>query len=132
MMATGGQWGSASPRQSIVGPVGNPFADLHDWQDAAKAAQALQLERGAQALAVSNWTLASRLAWYARPSRVLALDGKNKQFDIWFGRLVPGQTLIWMNGSQMPQPTPTSCDPAPASTFKGQHASFDFYLCRQP
>jgi 4-amino-4-deoxy-L-arabinose transferase-like glycosyltransferase len=128
MMATGGQWRGAS----LFGSTGNPFADLHDWKAAARRASALQAEHHADALAVGNWTLASRLAWYARPSQVLALDGKNKQFDIWFGALHYGQRYIWVDWSQMPMQPPVGCRLLQANSHQGQYASFDYYLCARP
>ena len=129
-MGTGGHWEGQSVAGSIAVETGNPFADLHDWQAASKQARELQTEHHATALAVSNWTLASRLAWYSRV-KVWALDGKNKQFDMWFSSLEYGQSFIWMNWSQMPLLHPVGCrklDGA-AGTYKGAHSSFDFYLC---
>jgi len=85
-------------------------------------------------LAVSNWTLASRLAWYARPLKVIALDGKNKQFDLWFGALQYGQSLIWVDWSQMPLLHPVGCRQLEGDEafYQGKHSHFDYYLCRQP
>jgi hypothetical protein len=126
-MATGGQWQG----KPLLTSVSNPFADLHDWQAAAQQATKLQSEHKVEALAVSNWTLASRLAWYGRPSKVLALDGKNKQFDMWFGKLEYGQSFIWVDWSQMRQMQPAGCrklDGA-SGTYQGVHSSFDFYKC---
>ena len=40
---------------------------------------------------VNNWSYASSLAWYARPMRVVVLDKRLDQFDIWFGSPQPGQ-----------------------------------------
>jgi hypothetical protein len=135
LMATGGQWQG----QSLLGSTGNPFADLHDWRDASRRAVLLQAEHHVPALAVSNWTLASRLAWYARAvgasessSKVLALDGKNKQFEMWFGQLAYGQHYIWMDWSQMPQQAPVGCRKLEASSFMGKYSSFDYYLCGRP
>lgn len=133
LMATGGQWQG----QSLLGSRGNPFADLHDWQAASQQASKLQTEHHVPALAVSNWTLASRLAWYARAvgvsessSKVLALDGKNKQFDLWFGSLEYGQSFIWVDWSQMPMLHPVGCHKLEANTYTGKHSQFDYYLCR--
>jgi len=133
-MSTGGHWEDQSLASSIAAETGNPFADLHDWQAASKQAGALQSEHHAAALAVSNWTLASRLAWYARPSKVWALDGKNKQFDMWFGGLEYGQSFIWLDWSQMRQLRPVGCRKldGTAGTYTGAHSSFDFYLCGRP
>ena len=135
LMATGGQWRG----ESLFGTRGNPFADLHDWQSAAKQARALQLEHHANALAVGNWTLASRLAWYARATgasessvKVWALDGKNKQFAMWFGNLDYGAHYIWLDWSQMPMQSPVGCRPLQADTHQGDYSHFDFYVCGRP
>jgi 4-amino-4-deoxy-L-arabinose transferase-like glycosyltransferase len=128
-MATGGHWEGRAVAGSIAVEKGNPFADLHDWQGASQQAAKLQVEHQVSALAVSNWTLASRLAWYARPSKVLALDGKNKQFDMWFGQLEYGQPFIWMDWSQMPLQKPVGCVKLEANSYEGKHSHFDFYKC---
>jgi hypothetical protein len=115
----------------FLGEKGNPFADLHDWQGASQQAAKLQSEHQVSALAVSNWTLASRLAWYSR-FKVWALDGKNKQFDMWFGSLEYGQSFIWVDWSQMPLLHPVGCRKleGAAGIYQGKHSRFDFYLCR--
>ncbi len=126
-MSTGGQWQGKPLLETH-----NPFADLHDWRAASKQAAKLQNEHQASALAVSNWTLASRLAWYAQPSKVWALDGKNKQFEMWFGKLAYGTSYIWMDWSQMPQQRPVGCQKLEANTYHGAHSRFDFYKCGRP
>ncbi len=128
-MGTGGHWEGKSLYSSMAVETGNPFADLHDWTGASEQAAKLQAELQVSALAVSNWTLASRMAWYARPSKVWALDGKNKQFDIWFGKLEYGQNYIWVDWSQMPMQKPVGCTKLEASRYKGKYSHFDFYKC---
>lgn len=128
-MSTGGQWQGKPFLGAEHTSARNPFADMHDWQSAAKLASALQAEHKVDALAVSNWTLASRLAWYTRPSNVLALDEKNKQFDIWFGKLAYAQSYIWMDWSQMPQLKPVACQKLEGKSYQGQYSTFDFYRC---
>jgi 4-amino-4-deoxy-L-arabinose transferase-like glycosyltransferase len=124
VMATGGQWQG----KALIQGASNPFADLYDWKEASQQAAKLQLEHNASALAVSNWTLASRLAWYSR-SKVWALDGKNKQFDMWFGTLEYGQTYIWVDWSQMRMPKPVGCQKLEANSHMGKYSQFDFYKC---
>jgi 4-amino-4-deoxy-L-arabinose transferase-like glycosyltransferase len=124
-MGTGGQWQS----RPLIQGVNNPFADLYDWQAASAAAAKLQAEHHASALAVGNWTLASRLAWYSRPAKVWALDGKNKQFDLWFGNLEYGQTYIWVDWSEMRMPKPVGCQKLEANAYAGKYSQFDFYKC---
>jgi 4-amino-4-deoxy-L-arabinose transferase-like glycosyltransferase len=125
-----------------LGSPGNPFADFYDWKAASSKAHMLQEKYHADALAVSNWTLASRLAWYARTAKgspesavkVLALDGKNKQFEMWFGSLEYGQSYLWVNWSQRPLLQPVGCRQlvGDEASYLGQHSRFDFYLCGRP
>ncbi|MEY4295284.1 MAG: hypothetical protein RLY82_972, partial [Pseudomonadota bacterium] len=127
VMATGGQWQGRALIQGAQG-VGNPFADLYDWKEASQQAAKLKVEHNANALAVGNWTLASRLAWYSRAT-VWALDGKNKQFDMWFSKLEYGQTYIWVDWSQMRMPKPVGCQKLEANAYAGKYSQFDFYKC---
>lgn len=68
----------------------NFLRDLYGWGQAARKAEQLRTEIAGTAGAVpliftQNWTLASRLSWYARPTPVQVLDTRYNQFDIWFG-----------------------------------------------
>lgn len=68
----------------------NPFGDLIGWREAAERAEMLlgRLGGGGEPpprLFVGNWSLASRIAWYARPRPVLVTDHRFDQFDLWFG-----------------------------------------------
>lgn len=154
-MALGGHWDGKAKKGLIAQERGNPFADLHDWRQAGQLAQQLQSEYHAQALAVSNWTLASRLAWYARPLKVWTLDHKNKQFDYWFGsppvlatslldaasagkpssghmtkNALENDALdipfIWVNWSQMPFDRPSRCR-APDSLVDVYHGQHSVF-----
>ena len=80
----------------------NLLRDLYGWQDASQQADVLRLDMQKKGvltpvLFTSNWTYASRLAWYARPARVLVLDERNDQFDLWFGSPQAGASgvLLW-------------------------------------
>jgi len=78
-----------------VAPQANPFADLHGWAGAGERAQALAAQQGLGSVAVQNWTLASRLGWYARPLPVHVLEDRETQFRFWAGDLpVGGNTLL--------------------------------------
>ena len=79
----------------------NPFTDFYGWQDAARTAQQVAQARGLKHLAVQNWTLASRLAWYARPLPVHVLDDGFDQFSLWSGALPQGDSALLMDWSQM-------------------------------
>ena len=66
------------------------LSGLIGWDDAARRASQLRTEvfpsDAAATLMVSNWTFASRLAWYARPVPVQLNDVARSQFDYWFGK----------------------------------------------
>ena len=84
----------------------NPIADLYGWGQAGETALALSKAHSVAGIAVQNWTLGSRIAWYARPSPVFILDQRQDQFDLWFGKLEPGANAIAINWSEMPYPLP--------------------------
>lgn len=84
----------------------NPVADLHGWQVAAARATQLAQAQQLSGLAVTNWSLASRLAWYARPLSVRVVDDHGDQFNIWFGRFAPGDSVLWVDWSQLTQVPP--------------------------
>lgn len=116
----------------------NPLADLWAWDQAGDQARELASSRGVDTLAVGNWTLASRLAWYARPMPVVVLDERFDQFDIWFGSLRRGQDVLFVNWSQVPYDPPVgenrfkSCNTVEqfSATRLGRPVSrFDFMLC---
>ncbi|MDP4589972.1 MAG: glycosyl transferase, partial [Burkholderiaceae bacterium] len=86
----------------------NPLADLWGWDQAGQFAQTLAKQQGIQTLSVSNWTLASRMAWYARPLPVQVIDERFDQFDIWFGNPEKNQNTLWVNWSQVPYKVPVS------------------------
>jgi 4-amino-4-deoxy-L-arabinose transferase-like glycosyltransferase len=86
----------------------NPLADLWGWDQAGQLAQNLAQQQSLDVLTVSNWTLASRLAWYARPLPVQVLDDRFDQFDIWFGNPQKGQNTLFVKWSQVPYEPPVS------------------------
>ena len=107
LMLTGG-FTSENEKQALTPPgVGvdeaakNPFADLHGWSQAAELGVHWAKEKNVPTLAVTNWTLASRIAWYARPMPVKVVNAHGDQFDIWFGRFSPHEDVIWIDWSLM-------------------------------
>jgi 4-amino-4-deoxy-L-arabinose transferase-like glycosyltransferase len=72
----------------------HPLSPLLGWPEAAARAAALRAdfsrEEPGAVLLVPNWSLASRLAWYARPLPVQVTDTRFDQFDLWFGTPRPG------------------------------------------
>lgn len=135
MLSAGPSWiSSEKPPEPI-----NPFTDFYGWDTAAAKAQQLAQTHQVHRLAVQNWTLVSRLAWYARPLPVHVLDAAFDQSLLWSGELPLGADVLLMDWSQMAYQLPVgagqfqSCTPLEA--FPVQHwgrpvAHFAFYLCR--
>ncbi|RFO96329.1 glycosyl transferase [Rhodoferax lacus] len=128
--------GQAASAQAGNAP--NPFADLHGWDAAGERAQALAVQHGLDALAVQNWTLASRIGWYARPLKVHVLHDGFDQFDLWAGKLAAGGSALLVDWSQLPYETPLGAHGfAQCSWLERQEvqrlgyavSSFDFYAC---
>lgn len=67
----------------------HPFGDFIGWQQAAERGRELSAENAgggdAMPLLVGNWSIASRIAWYARPLPVVVTDKRYDQFDLWYG-----------------------------------------------
>lgn len=117
----------------------NPPADLYGWSDAGKTAQQLAQDRGINHLAVQNWSIASRLAWYARPLPVNVLDTRFDQFDLWYGNLPIGTDALLVDWSPLSFKLPVgpaqfqSCESLTeqAVTRWGRTLSyFQFYHCK--
>lgn len=117
----------------------NPLADLWGWDVAG--AQARELARGlkTQSISVKNWTLASRMAWYARPVNIFVLDSRFDQFDLWFGQIPTGGDSIFVNWSQMSFDLPIQAGGFESCTRVEQLnierlgrliSDFSFYHCR--
>lgn len=96
---------------AIGGGARGPLADFHGWKTATQAASqaassvaapAASARLGDLPLAVQNWTLASRAAWYAHPRPVVVLDTRQDQFDLWFGGPKAGQSAVLLEWSGMP------------------------------
>ncbi len=117
----------------------NPIADLYGWKIAGQKAAELTQATKANGIAVQNWTLASRAAWYAKPIPVFVLDQRQDQFDLWFGQIPPGENILLINWSGMSFATPTGkkfaferCEPLDTLEIVrfGQILSkFEFSLC---
>ena len=117
----------------------NPIADLYGWKMAGQKAAELSQATKANGIAVQNWTLGSRAAWYAKPIPVFVLDQRKDQFDLWFGQLPPGANILLINWSGMAFSAPISdksgferCEPLDSLEIQrfGQILSkFDFSLC---
>jgi 4-amino-4-deoxy-L-arabinose transferase-like glycosyltransferase len=116
----------------------NPAADLFGWDQAAARATLLARARGVPSISVMNWSLASRIAWYARPATVHVVQDRGDQFTLWFGALAPGESTVLVDWSQMSLALPVGRDGFSRCTLMEQQAvvragrqisHFDFYLC---
>ena len=116
----------------------NPFTDFYGWDSAGARARQLAREHQVTHLAVQNWTLASRLAWYARPLPVHVLDPAFDQFSLWSGDLPPGASAVLVDWSQMAYQLPvgagrfercTPLDSVPVQRAGRAVARFSLHLC---
>lgn len=121
----------------------HPLAPLTGWPQAAKHAALLraefQYEEPQAVLLVPNWSLASRLAWYARPLAVQVPDNRFDQFDLWFGSPATGASGVMVVPDSSLKSTRrvlerfASCkarDPLPVYAGGAVIVTFHFYLCR--
>ncbi len=139
LMLTGGYpvVTNATGQGNAVAPS-NPFADLHGWHEAGDRARVLVAEHGLHSVAVQNWTLASRLGWYARPLPVHVLEDRFDQFDLWAGDLPAGGDTLLVDWSQLGYTVPTGehgfadcrlLDTQPVQRLGRVIASFRFFAC---
>tara|TARA_S200000501_G_C20857990_1_gene758510 strand:+ start:1666 stop:3162 length:1497 start_codon:yes stop_codon:yes gene_type:complete len=94
-----------SPGKKNNKQIINPIADLYGWKIAAEKAKDIASERKIDSLAVHNWTLASRIAWYARPFPVKVVNSNLNQFDLWFGTIEKNERILlidWSNMTRIP------------------------------
>jgi len=139
LMLTGGYpvVTNATGQGNAVAPS-NPFADLHGWSEAGARARELAAEHGLHSVAVQNWTLASRLGWYARPLPVHVLEDRFDQFDLWAGDLPAGGNTLLVDWSQLGYAVPTGehgfadcrlLHTQPVQRLGRVIASFRFFAC---
>ena len=137
LMLTGGR-PLLSASSSGVADQPNPFADLHGWEQAGQRATWLAQSAQLPALAVQNWTLASRLGWYARPLPVYALEDRFDQFTIWAGEFPQGGNALLVDWSYMAYALPlaphgfSQCqwlETMPVQRFGQPLGYFRFYAC---
>ena len=122
----------------------NVLRDLYGWGRAAQRAEQLRVELSRTAgstplIFTENWTLASRLAWYARPTPVQVLDARYDQFDIWFGSPQNGSRgilVLWPGDLAKPETGGSgqfnSCSLTDRmAVISNNHLSstFSFYTC---
>ena len=137
MLSAGAPFFPQSLRTTAVGA--NPFADLHGWDAAGARARALARAQGLASVSVQNWTLASRLGWYAQPLAVHVLAPGSDQFSLWAGDLPVGADTLLVDWSHLSFELPLApqgfarCDVL--DTLDVHHGSaplarFRFYACR--
>ncbi len=126
-----------SGRGDAVAPS-NPFADVHGWDVAGQRARTLAAQQGLHSISVQNWTLASRLGWYARPLAVHVLEDRFDQFDLWAGDLPVGGDTLLVDWSQLGYEVPLGAhgfrdcsvlDTHDVQRFGVPISSFRFYAC---
>lgn len=138
MLMAGPIWMEGGAPDAVEAETVNPFTDFYGWDAAGAKAQQLAREKQTPRLAVQNWTLASRLAWYARPLPVHVIAPGFDQFSLWSGELPPGADAVLMDWSQMAYRLPVGegmfqrCELL--DSFAVAHASrpvarFSFYHC---
>jgi 4-amino-4-deoxy-L-arabinose transferase-like glycosyltransferase len=133
-----GPQGTSVPGAKTAHMQPNPFADLYGWDRAAARAQTLAQQGNVSKLAVGNWSLASRLAWYARPMPVKVIDHRFDQFDLWFGSLQTHDSVLlvdWSLMSYIPPVGPTQfercewLEQMPIMHMGRQISHFNFLQC---
>lgn len=79
----------------------SPFQDIYGWDQICQEADRLLKEnsRFPKALAVTHWTLGSRVMYYSLPfaNEVFVIDKRRDQFDIWQKKPPYGYDLLFVN-----------------------------------
>ncbi|MFA6195431.1 MAG: glycosyltransferase family 39 protein [Sulfurimonas sp.] len=77
----------------------SPHRDIYGWNTIMQEANAQIKNNPHAALAVTNWTLASRTIYYNRDynSSVYLIDDRYDQFDIWEKESAIGKDLVFIN-----------------------------------
>ena len=136
MLSGGRPWLGGGAAEVAEQP--NPFADLHGWDHAGQRALVLAHSQQLPAVAVQNWTLASRLGWYAKPLPVHVLEDRFDQFDIWAGDLPQGGNALLVDWSYMAYALPlaphgfSQCqwlETLPVQRWGAPLGYFRFYAC---
>lgn len=79
----------------------SPFRDIYGFPMIAKQADQLlhtQSSTRPSAIAVSNWTMGSRIRYYNLPygNEVFVIDDRNDQFDVWERKEPKGYDLLFL------------------------------------
>lgn len=116
--------------------------DLVGWKEAAETADRLRQQHFPQqgVILVTNWSRASRIAWYAWPTPVQVLDNEPGQFAYWYGEAGPQTRGILIRDNVDKDKLPTQpfsrrglwCEYLERTTAKAQGVEvnrFYFYAC---
>jgi 4-amino-4-deoxy-L-arabinose transferase-like glycosyltransferase len=140
MLTAGAPFISGAQGQGNTQAPSNPFADLHGWDAAGQRARTLAAQHGLASVSVQNWTLASRLGWYARPLPVHVLESRFDQFTLWAGDLPVGGDTLLVDWSQLAYAVPqgahgfadcTLLEQQPVQRLGATIATFRFYACHR-
>jgi hypothetical protein len=73
--------------------------DIYGWDTIMKEANAVITDADKEAIAVTNWTLASRAMFYNHPykTKVYLIDNRKDQFDLWQDDKALGKDLLVIN-----------------------------------
>lgn len=78
----------------------SPFQDIYGWDHICQEANRWLKEspRSPKALAVTNWTMGSRVMYYSLPygNEVFVIDNRRDQFDIWQKKEPFGYDLLFV------------------------------------
>ena len=122
----------------------NALRDLYGWSQAGQRAEQLRAEMDSAStpapfIFTDNWTRASRLSWYARPTPVQVLDKRYDQFDIWYGSPQDGARgilVLWPAANAQPETGGSgqfaNCalrDRLPIMVNGHLASTFSFYAC---
>ncbi len=138
MFSAGQPWVTQTSGQGNSVQPSNPFADVHGWDAAGDRARTLALQHGLRSVSVQNWTLASRLAWYAQPLPVHVLEDRFDQFTLWAGALSAGGDTLLLDWSQLGYALPLGAhgfadcqllDVQEVLRFGHPVATFRFFAC---
>lgn len=139
MLSAGLPFVSGSQGRGDSQSPSNPLADVYGWDAAGQRARVLAAQHGLTSVAVQNWTLASRLGWYARPLPMVVLEDRFDQFDLWAGDLPVGGDTLLVDWSQLAYTVPQAphgfahcalLDTQDVQRLGTTIATFRFYACR--
>ena len=111
--------------------------DLVGWSGAAQIGQKLAQKYDTNILWVTNWTHASRISWYARPTKVQVVSDKISQYTLWNGNAKGDDSAILIvpeiSQGQFSLFNNNICNEITSLDFQKNNIifnSFSFYYCQ--